>query len=143
MSNSITENIFSNHMEELVKNFVKEKLELIMEEERENFFKVENPDLRSSKNVYYHRNLDTKYGRIENLSVPRDREGYFTTHIFDPYQRREKWLGETIINMYQHGFSTREVGQFIERIVGNQYSAATISNITDVVVDDIESWKAR
>lgn len=130
-------------MEELVKNFVKEKLELIMEEERENFFKVENPDLRSSKNGYYHRNLDTKYGRIENLSVPRDREGYFTTHIFDPYQRREKWLGETIINMYQHGFSTREVGQFIERIVGNQYSAATISNITDVVVDDIESWKAR
>src|SRR5699024_10051344 len=57
--------------------------------------------------------------------------------------RREKWLGETIINMYQHGFSTREVGQFIERIVGKQYSAATISNITDVVVEDIERWKNR
>lgn len=143
MSNSLPENVFFNHLEELVKNFVKEKLELIMEEERENFFKLEQPELKSSKNGYYQRNLDTKYGRIENLSVPRDRNGYYTTHIFDPYQRREKWLGETIINMYQHGFSTREVGQFMERIIGDQYSPATISNITDVVVEDIKSFKER
>lgn len=143
MSNSLPENVFFNHLEEFVKNFVKEKLEVIMEEERENFFKVEHPELKNSKNGYYHRNLDTRYGRIENLSVPRDRDGYFTTHLFDPYQRREKWLGETIINMYQHGFSTREVGQFIERIIGDQYSPATISNITDVVVNDIENFKKR
>lgn len=143
MSNSFTENLFSNQLDELVTNFVKEKLELIMREEMNNFFKVENPELKSSKNGSYKRNLDTKYGRIEELAVPRDRNGYYTTHVFGPYERREKWLGETIINMYQHGFSTREVGQFIERIVGKQYSAATISNITDVVVEDIERWKNR
>src|SRR5699024_12195019 len=56
---------------------------------------------------------------------------------------REKWLGETIINMYQHGFSTRDIGKFVERIVGEEYSAGTISNITDVVMEDIEDWKNR
>lgn len=143
MSNSITNNVLSNHIGELVNEFVKEKLELIMREEMKNFFEVENPDLNSSKNGYYQRSLDTRYGHIPDLSVPRDREGYFTTHVFDPYQRREKWLGETIINMYQHGFSTREVGKFVERIIGKEYSAGTISNITNVVLDDIEDWKSR
>lgn len=143
MSNSISNNVFSNQIGELVNEFVQEKLELIMREEMKNFFEVENPDLKSSKNGFYERTLDTRYGHIDNLSVPRDREGYFTTHVFDPYQRREKWLGETIINMYQHGFSTREIGKFVERIIGKEYSAGTVSNITNVVMDDIEEWKQR
>src|SRR5699024_7379275 len=143
MLNSITEDSLSKQMEELVNVFVKEKLEMIMKEEMKNYFEVENPDLKSSKNGFYNRVLDTRYGRIDDLAVPRDREGYFTTHVFDPYQRREKWLGETIINMYQHGFSTRDIGKFVERIVGEEYSAGTISNITDVVMEDIEDWKSR
>jgi putative transposase len=143
MSNSITENIFSKPLEELVQNFVKENLELILKEEFKNFFEVEHPELKNSKNGYYERILDTRYGRIEDLTVPRDREGHFQTSLFDPYQRREKWLGETIITMYNKGFSTREIGTFMERILGDSYSAATISNITDVVVEQIEEWQQR
>lgn len=140
---SIIDNLFSNQMEELVKQFVQDNLETIMKEEMKNFFEVEHPELKNSKNGYYSRMLDTRYGRIEELTVPRDREGYFRTQLFDPYQRREKWLGETVIAMYQNGFSTREVGQFIERILGDSYSAATISNITDVVMEDIKEWQHR
>ncbi|TSJ66267.1 hypothetical protein FPQ13_05005 [Allobacillus salarius] len=43
----------------------------------------------------YGRQLDTKYGRIENLQVPPDRENAFQTEVFQPYQRYERWLGET------------------------------------------------
>ena len=39
--------------------------------------------------------------------------------------------------------STREIGKFIERILGSTYSPATISRITDVVKEDIEKWHAR
>lgn len=140
---SIIDNLFSNQMEELVKQFVQYNLETIMKEEMKNFFEVEHPELKNSKNGYYPRMLDTRYGRIEDLAVPRDREGHFRTQLFDPYQRRERWLGETIITMYQNGFSTREVGQFIERILGNNYSATTISNITDVIMEDILEWQQR
>ena len=45
--------------------------------------------------------------------------------------------------MYQSGMSTREIGKFIERILGNAYSPATISRITDVVKEDIEKWHHR
>lgn len=143
MSNSITENIFSKQIEELVLNFVKENLESILKEEMKNFFEVEHPELKNSKNGFYERILDTKYGRIDDLTVPRDRNGHFQTALFDPYQRQERWLGETIITMYQKGFSTRELGSFIERILGKSYSPATISNITDVLVEDIKEWQQR
>jgi len=36
--------------------------------------------------------------------------------------------------------NTREIGKFIERILGNTYSPATISRMTDVVKEDIEKW---
>ncbi len=39
--------------------------------------------------------------------------------------------------------STREIGKFIERILGNAYSPTTISHITDVVKEDIAKWHTR
>ncbi|TCL43955.1 mutator family transposase [Thermolongibacillus altinsuensis] len=92
------------------------------------------------RNGYYQRNLDTQYGRIEGLLVPRDRNGEFQTQLFAPHTG---WLEEAIIRMYQSGMSTREIGKFIERILGNAYSPATISRITDVVKEDIEKWYTR
>jgi len=143
MSSSIPNSDFTNQLEDLLRNFVKEKLELIMREELTNFLQVEQPNTSNSKNGYYQRSLDTRYGKIENLMVPRDREGAFHTALFAPYQRRDGWLEEAIIRMYQSGMSTREVGKFIERIVGSSYSPTTISNITDAAVEDIEKWQKR
>src|SRR5690625_497173 len=97
----------------LVRDFVKEKLETIMTEGMNSFFTYEHPELKNYKNGTYTRQLDTKYGRIEDLQVPRDRNNSFQTEVFSPYQRREQWLGETIITIYQKGVSTREIGHFI------------------------------
>jgi transposase-like protein len=143
MEPSVTNSGLENQLENLLKEFVKEKLELIMREELKNFLKVERPDEKNSKNGYYQRSLDTRYGKIENLSVPRDRQGYFHTQLFEPYQRRDGWLETAIIKMYQSGMSTREIGQFIERILGSAYSATTISNITEVALEDIKQWQQR
>src|SRR5690606_9839152 len=106
------------------------------------------PRNRTGWNIQYEKrllstNLDTQYGRIEGLLVPRDRNGEFQTQLFAPYQRHTGWLEEAIIRMYQSGMSTREIGKFIERILGNAYSPATISRITDVVKEDIEKWHHR
>ena len=51
------------------------------------------------KNGYYERSMKTKYGEIEDLSVPRDREGNFRTGIFDPYTR-SIGIEELIISLY-------------------------------------------
>lgn len=143
MVSSLNDSEFTNQLENILKSFVKEKLELIMKEELHNFLTVEHPESSNSKNGYYQRSLDTRYGKIEALSVPRDRQGEFHTQVFAPYQRRDGWLEEAIIKMYQSGMSTREVGKFIERILGTGYSATTISNITAVALEDIRAWQQR
>lgn len=143
MVSSLNDSEFTNQLENILKSFVKEKLELIMKEELHNFLTVEHPESSNSKNGYYQRSLDTRYGKIEALSVPRDRQGEFQTQVFAPYQRRDGWLEEAIIKMYQSGMSTREVGKFIERILGTGYSATTISNITAVALEDIRAWQQR
>ncbi|MCT8137522.1 IS256 family transposase [Anaerobacillus sp. CMMVII] len=143
MKSIIPANEFTNQLEDLVKNFLKDKMELYLKEEIKNFIEVEKPDQGLQRNGYYERSLDTKYGKIEDISVPRDRQGEYKTQLFEPYKRRDGWLEEAIIRMYQTGMSTRDVGKFVERMVGSTYSATTISNITEVVHQDIEAWQKR
>ncbi|WP_188634433.1 IS256 family transposase, partial [Lentibacillus kapialis] len=143
MSQSISKDSFMNQMDSLVRDFVKDQLETIVEEEREQFFNVEHPELKQVKNGYYPRSLDTKYGHIDDLAIPRDRHNEFQTELFDPYQRRDQWVGETVTRMYQKGVSTREIAQMIEHMLGSAYSATTVSNITDATVENIEAWQQR
>jgi putative transposase len=39
--------------------------------------------------------------------------------------------------------STREINKFVEMILGERYSAATISNITAATMDVIRNWRER
>lgn len=143
MTFSISDKTSSNQLDQLVTNFLKERFELLLQEELKNFIKVEHPDLKLQKNGHYERSYATKYGKIDNLKVPRDRQGEYRTELFEPYERRHGWLEEAVIRMYQNGMSTREVGKMVEKLIGHSYSATTISNITDVVLEDIEEWQKR
>lgn len=115
-----------------IHRFVQMKLELLMRLELDGFLNENRCGCsgcaRSSRNGFYTRDLDTRYGKIRNLRVPRDRKGKFRTRLFTPYSRRDNWLEEAIISMYKGGMSTREVAEFVERVIGTQYSLATISN---------------
>ncbi|WP_274366329.1 IS256 family transposase [Paenibacillus thermotolerans] len=143
MNQSVHEAGIPNLLENLVREFVKEKLELIMNEEMNNFLQIEQQGLRNSRNGYYERTLDTKYGKINDLQVPRDRRGEFQTQVFEPYQRRDDWLEEAVIQMYKAGMGTRGVANFIESMFGSRYSPATVSNITSTVLEDIEAWQSQ
>jgi putative transposase len=48
--------------------------------------------MKNQKNGFYTRQLYTKCGWLENLSVLRDRQNTFQTELFSPYQRGEEWL---------------------------------------------------
>nr|WP_026286148.1 transposase [Salsuginibacillus kocurii] len=95
MGSSIGHTSIEDQIDNMVKQFVKEKLELLMNEERNHSFETEHPELPYQKNGYYERTLDTKYGRISKLKVPRDRHNNYQTKVFKPYKRYEEWLGGT------------------------------------------------
>jgi len=140
---TIPENALSDLFENLVTQFVKDRLESIMRAEIQQFMEESPEGHRNSRNGYYRRNLHTKYGNIEEMAVPRDRNGEFQTQVFEPYQRRDGWLEEAVIQMYKSGMGTRDVARFIESMFGSHYSPTTVSNITATVLEDIQNWQQR
>lgn len=143
MKPSIQQSVLAEQIAESVNIFVKEKIELIMREEISNFLRYEQEEKTNTRNGYYGRTFDTRFGKIDDLRVPRDRQGEFQTQVFEPYQRREGWLEEAVIHMYKGGMGTRDVAKFIDGMFGAQYSPTTISNITNTVLEDIEQWQGR
>jgi putative transposase len=143
MKPSIQQTTLSEQLAESVNQFVKEKIELVMRQEISNFLRHEQEETSNTRNGYYGRTLDTRYGKIDDLRVPRDRQGDFQTQVFEPYQRREGWLEEAVIHMYKGGMATRDVAKFIDSMFGTHYSPTTISNITNTVLEDIQQWQGR
>jgi transposase-like protein len=70
---------------------------------------------------YYTRGLVTRIGKLE-LRVPRDREGRFSTELFERYQRSEKALVAALAEMYVQGVSTRKVKAITEELCGHSFS---------------------
>jgi putative transposase len=139
----VPESTLHHLFENLVTQFVKDNLESMMKAEIEQFMQSEQAGERNNRNGYYKRSLHTQYGPIEDLEVPRDRNSAFHTQLFEPYQRRDGWLEEAVIQMYKCGMGTRDVARFIESMFGSHYSPTTVSNITATVLEDIQTWQAR
>jgi transposase-like protein len=125
-------------LSEVVRKTVKETLETIMNTERDIF--IEKND--GTKNGTYRRTLNTKYGFIDDLRVPRDREGNFKTMVFEPY-RRSLDIEDLILALYSNGISTRRISMILDEIFHGRYSKSTISKITDVVKEEIDEWQSR
>jgi putative transposase len=82
----------------------------------------------SYRSGYYPRSLITRVGKLE-LRVPQDRNGRFSTEIFERYQRSEKALVAALTQMYIQGVSTRKVKAISEELCGHSFSASAISDI--------------
>ena len=87
-----------------------------------------SPSRLSYRSGHYPRTLLTRVGKIE-LRVPRDREGRFSTQIFERYQRSEKALTLAICEMYVCGVSTRKVKEIAQELFGDEISASTVSRL--------------
>lgn len=91
---------------------------------------------------YYDRSLITRVGKIE-LRVPQDRAGRFSTEVFERYQRSEKALVSTLVEMYVQGVSTRKVGAITEQLCGHQFSASTISAMVCRLDEQLKEFSER
>lgn len=118
--------------QELLRTLVKESVQEVLEAEMTEALGAEagerTPGRRGYRAGYYVRGLVTRIGKLE-LRVPRDREGRFSTELFDRYQRSEKALVSALAEMYVQGVSTRKVKVITEELCGHSFSASTISRI--------------
>lgn len=91
---------------------------------------------------YYGRSLVTRIGKLE-LRVPRDREGRFSTELFERYQRSEKALVSALAEMYVQGVSTRKVKAITEELCGHAFSASTVSQVNKGLDGSLKRFAER
>ncbi len=94
------------------------------------------------RNGTYERQLNTRVGMI-TLKVCRDRAGKFHTDLFDSYQRTEKALVLTVIQMYIDGVATRKVAKAMGELCGFDVSKSQVSELVVKLDGDLEKWRSR
>ena len=77
------------------------------------------------------------------LEVPRDRNGDFEPQLIPNGQSRIPGFDDKIISLYARGMTTREIQGHLEELYGVEVSPTLISNITDVVFDEVKAWQSR
>jgi len=125
---------FEQDRTEMVRAQLKRLLEQALVAERDRYLDLgyyEHAPLSrlDYRNGFYFRDLVTQLGLLAQLRVPRTRKG-FRSQLLPRYARRQRAVNNLILLAFLRGISTRQVGQVLEPILGEAYSAQTISNIT-------------
>jgi putative transposase len=131
---------------DLFKQLLRESLQEVLEAEMTEAVGAapgeRNPGRTGYRAGYYGRGLVTRIGKLE-LRVPRDREGRFSTELFERYQRSEKALVSALAEMYVQGVSTRKVKAITEELCGHAFSASTISQINKGLDGALQRFATR
>ena len=139
LKNESLDEFFRSHLEKAINDLLQNELTAFLGYEKHS---VEGYGSGNSRNGTYTRGLDTKYGKLE-LIIPRDRNGSFDQQLIPDYARRTDDLETTIITLYRKGITTREIADLIEKLYGHHSSAATVSNITEAVKTQVETFHSR
>jgi putative transposase len=96
----------------------------------------------NSRNGYTPKTVQTTNGPID-IAVPRDRNGTFEPVIVPKKARRLNNINSVVLSLYSRGMTTRDIEAHLAEVYGTRVSRELISNITEVVVDEIKEWQAR
>jgi transposase-like protein len=138
---------FHQYLRTLAQSAVRTVIEAVMIEELDAFIGVAwgecSPKRKGYRNGHYRRDLATSTGRIEDVKVPRDREGQFHTQVFERSSRYEPHIAEGLTQMFVAGASTHKVGEVAQTLLGVAPSASTVSRLNQTLTKQFESWRTR
>ena len=77
------------------------------------------------------------------LRVPRDREGKFSTRLFERCQHSEKALILALQEAYVGGVSTRKVSRITEKLCGTEFSKDQVSRMAQALDEELDRWRDR
>jgi putative transposase len=96
----------------------------------------------NARNGRTEKTLKGKDGEI-TIEVPRDRNGTFEPQIVRKHQTRFDGFDDKILSMYARGMTTRDIQGHLEEIYGVEVSPTLISNVTEVVAEEVKAWQSR
>ena len=122
-----------------IKSYVQALIEGILETELEHYIQASKYERASTRkgyrNGYYERMLGTMYGAIEDVAVPRLREGSYDYQVFDRYKRRAGTIDQAIGTLFLNGVSTRKLKWITKELIGTEVSPSTVSTISSDLSD--------
>jgi putative transposase len=96
----------------------------------------------NSRNGSSPKTVTTVNGPVD-IAVPRDRNGSFEPAIVPKRSRRLSNINSVVLSLYSRGMTTRDIEAHLEEVYGAAVSRELISNVTEVVVDEIKAWQSR
>ncbi|WP_414942913.1 IS256 family transposase [Amycolatopsis sp. cmx-11-51] len=96
----------------------------------------------NSRNGKSRKTVSTTNGPVD-IEVPRDRNGSFEPAIVPKRARRIGNIDDMILSLYSRGMTTRDIEAHLREVYGVNASRELISNVTEVVVDEIKAWQSR
>lgn len=133
------DDLFRRHLELSINTLLQAELTAFLDYEKYNRTGFNSGN---SRNGNYSRSFKTEFGEL-NLAIPRDRNGEFSQQTLPAYKRSNDSLETTIIQLFQKGITMSEISELIEKIYGHYYTPQTISNITQIVSENVVAFKER
>lgn len=96
----------------------------------------------NSRNGASPKTVRTEIGEVD-LAVPRDRAGTFTPLLVPRGQRHLGGLTGMITSLYAGGMTVRDIERHLAATLGVDVPPATISVITDAMLDEVKTWQTR
>jgi transposase-like protein len=143
----VKENFWQDDAKPQVLKLVKELMESTLQEEmvlqakREPYERLNEQS--SYRNGYYRRGLVTQFGTINDIRVPRLREGVFKTKVFRRYKRYEDMIEDMIEGIFLAGVSTRRVGDAVAKLLDTKISHGTVSRIAKRLDAKVKEYRRR
>jgi len=132
--------------DDAMKHLLQKLLQEVLEAEMETALQAGKSERTGGRLGYrsghYSRTLVTRVGKLE-LKVPQDRQGRFSTELFERYQRSEKALVAALMQMYVQGVSTRRVKTITEELCDHEFSASAISELNVKMDEELKRFMHR
>jgi putative transposase len=102
-----------------------------------------SPRRRGYRNGSCKRDLLTRYGWIEDLKVPRVREGGMESEVLERYRRRQRVLDRILLEGFLLGHSTRKSVRWFKRLFGAEISPQAVSNVVKELDQEVGHYHRR
>ena len=137
----------AEEMQEAIKEIFGPMFESMLKGEMEHHLGYESNDkgpksTENRRNGYGEKSVHTTYGDID-IKVPRDRDGSFEPVSIPKRSKDVSAIENKVLAMYARGMSQRDISATIEDIYGFSVSHEMISDITDVILPEVEEWRNR
>lgn len=100
-------------------------------------------DVGNRRNGKTSKQVKTAFGNVD-IVTPRDRQSSFEPQLLP---KRQTILGDAldhkIIALYSRGMSYNDICKHLEDLYGLTVSPATLSKITDSVIEEVKTWQNR